>query len=120
MAVDLINCDQVELKWKIGKPLCPLEQLMSVLPKQSSAALPKCYHWLLSDSKSPIIDLYPSNFKLDVNGAAYAWMGVNLLPYIDMPRLLHAMQKSDQGGKLLTENEKERNQRTGDIYLFYE
>jgi 5'-3' exoribonuclease 2 len=74
----------------------------------------------MQDSCSPVIDLYPSNFKLDVNGAAFAWMGVSLLPYIDMPRLLNSMNKADQGGELLTPSEKERNQRTGDIYLFYE
>lgn len=63
----------------------------------------------MSDSSSPVIDLYPSNFKLDVNGAAFAWMGVSLLPYIDMPRLLSAMKKSDKDGELLTPSEKERN-----------
>jgi 5'-3' exoribonuclease 2 len=104
----------------MGEPLRPLEQLMSVFPKQSDAAVPKCYRWLMQDSRSPVIDLYPSNFKLDVNGAAFAWMGVSLLPYIDMPRLLNSMNKADQGGELLTPSEKERNQRTGDIYLFYE
>jgi len=72
----------------------------------------------MQDSRSPVIDLYPCNFKLDVNGAAFAWMGVSLLPYIDMNRLLNAMNKADEGGKLLTPSEKERNQRTGDIYLF--
>jgi len=29
-----------------------------------------------------VIDFYPIDFKLDINGAAYAWMGVNLLPFI--------------------------------------
>lgn len=37
----------------------------------------------MSSTKSPVIDFYPTEFKLDVNGAAYAWMGVNLLPFID-------------------------------------
>jgi len=45
--------------------------------------LPKCYQWLFTDVNSPIIDFYPTDFRLDVNGAAYAWMGVNLLPFID-------------------------------------
>jgi len=93
---------------------------MSVFPKQSRAAVPQCYHYLLADSSSPVIDLYPCNFKVDVNGAAFAWMGVSRLPYIDMPRLLNAMNNADKGGELLTPGEKERNQRTGDIYLFYE
>jgi len=49
----------------------------------------------MSSSKSPIIDFYPINFKLDVNGAAYSWMGVNLLPFIQVERLFKAMEKAD-------------------------
>ena len=45
-------------------------------------------------------------------------MGVNLLPFIDIPRLLAAMKKADNNGANLTEAEKERNKRTGDISLF--
>ena len=70
---------------------------MSVFPKQSAHAIPECYRHLLSNSSSEIIDFYPINFKLDVNGAAFAWMGVNLLPFIDRPRLLKAMGKADDG-----------------------
>jgi len=68
---------------------------MCVFPKQSAHALPKCYHWLMSNSNSPIIDFYPIDFRLDVNGAAYAWMGVNLLPFIDTERLFKAMKEAD-------------------------
>jgi 5'-3' exoribonuclease 2 len=49
----------------------------------------------MSDSKSPIIDFYPKNFKLDVNGAAYAWMGVNLLPFVDSDRMFKVMKIAD-------------------------
>lgn len=68
---------------------------MCVFPKQSAHALPQCYHWLMSNSNSPIIDFYPIDFRLDVNGAAYAWMGVNLLPFIDTERLFKAMKEAD-------------------------
>lgn len=50
----------------------------------------------MSDSQSPIIDFYPPSFKLDVNGAAFAWMGVNLLPFIEPKRLQVAMDKADE------------------------
>jgi 5'-3' exoribonuclease 2 len=75
---------------------------MCVFPKQSAHGLPGCYHWLMSDSKSPIIDFYPTDFRLDVNGAAYAWMGVNLLPFIDQDRLFKSMKKADNNYKKLT------------------
>ena len=47
-------------------------------------------------------------------------MGVDLLPFIDRPRLLKAMSEADQGYEKLTENEKIRNKRIGDISLFFE
>lgn len=90
----------------IGAPYRPFEQLLSVLPKQSCHALPNCYHYLLSDPDSEIIDFYPTDFKLDVNGHRFAWMGVNLLPFVDKLRLLSAMQKHE--GEL-TGSEKKRN-----------
>lgn len=49
----------------------------------------------MSDPSSEIIDFYPIEFRLDVNGAAYAWMGVNLLPFIDKDRLIKAMNRAD-------------------------
>jgi 5'-3' exonuclease len=89
---------------------------LAVFPKQSSHALPECYHKLY-DPTSEIIDFYPTDVKLDVNGARFAWMGVNLLPFLDRERLKKAMNDADES-KLLS-HEKIRNKRTGDIRLFY-
>lgn len=114
----MIKCDKVKINFAMGVPLRPFEQLMSVFPKQSAHAIPKCYRHLLSDPTSEIIDFYPIGFRLDINGAAFAWMGVNLLPFIDKPRLLAAMAKADENGNKLTTQEKERNKPTGDISLF--
>src|SRR3569833_4292330 len=100
----------------MGEPAEPFEQLMAVLPKQSAHALPPCYRSLLSDPNSEIIDFYPIDFRLDVNGARYAWMGVNLLPFIDRSRLVKALKKAERN---LTERERERNS-LGNIYLFVE
>jgi len=69
----------------------------------------------MSEPTSEIIDFYPIDFRLDVNGAAYAWMGVNLLPFINKERLLNAMNKADGNQTKLTEAERERNKASGDI-----
>lgn len=103
----------------MNRPSRPFEQLMSVFPKASAHAIPECYRHLLSDAQSPIIDFYPSNFRLDINGAAFAWMGVNLLPFISMERLLKAMAVADNGYSKLTEEEQARNKLSGDIFLFF-
>ena len=42
---------------------------------------------------SPIIDLYPTNFKIDLNGKKYAWQGVALLPFVEEDRLLQALSQ---------------------------
>ena len=41
-----------------------------------------------------------------MNGARYAWMGVNLLPFLDRERLKAAMNAADQNEELLKPNEK--------------
>lgn len=64
----------------------------------------------MTSPSSEIIDFYPIDFRLDINGARYAWMGVNLLPFIDRQRLVDAMKRVEvEGG--LSEGEKERNKK---------
>ena len=72
----------------------------------------------MSESSSEIIDFYPINFRLDINGARYAWMGVNLLPFIDRQRLIRAMKRVDKDCTMLSSAEKDRN-RHGHVMLFF-
>jgi len=102
----------------MGDPASPYEQLMGVFPKQSAHAIPVCYRSLLSDPNSEIIDFYPTNFHIDINGARFAWMGVTLLPFIDRHRLVAAMRKADRGGEALSEHEKDLN-KPGQVYVFF-
>lgn len=46
----------------------------------------------MTDESSPIIDFYPTEFVIDLNGKKHAWQGVTLLPFIDEERLLKAMK----------------------------
>lgn len=117
-ASDLLGCDMLEIEFEKGEPAKPFEQLLAVFPIQSSHAVPECYRKLYQPD-SEIIDFYPSDVRLDVNGARYAWMGVNLLPFLDRERLKKAMIKADNGEKNLSAHERERNKVTGDIRLFF-
>ena len=63
------------------------------------------------DPECPIIDFYPEDFKIDLNGKKYAWQGVALLPFVDEVRLKRALQSVYP---LITAEEKRRNERGDD------
>lgn len=76
---------------KDTKPFKPLEQLMSVFPEASGNFLPDTWRTLMGTMDSPIIDFYPSDFKIDLNGKKYNWQGVALLPFVEEKRLLDTL-----------------------------
>ena len=105
-AADFVDIGDMDIHFEKGIPFKPFEQLMGVLPASSNHAIPEIFHELMSDPKSEIIDFYPEDFAVDLNGKKFAWQGVVLLPFIDEQRLLTAMHKKYH---LLTEEEKIRN-----------
>ncbi|KAI1301335.1 5'-3' exoribonuclease 4 [Halotydeus destructor] len=91
-ASDFVNIADKDIKFKYDtKPFKPLEQLMSVFPAASGENLPPSWRKLMTELDSPIVDFYPSAFKVDLNGKKAAWMGVALLPFIDESRLADAL-----------------------------
>ncbi|KAL7519855.1 hypothetical protein ACHAWX_004603 [Stephanocyclus meneghinianus] len=93
-ASDLRNIDRFQrdcTSFDLSEPFKPVEQLLAVLPEDSSHAIPKAARWLMSDEKSPIIDFYPKDVPTDPNGKAMPWLWVVLLPFIDEDRLLSAL-----------------------------
>uniref|UniRef100_A0A667Y095 5'-3' exoribonuclease n=1 Tax=Myripristis murdjan TaxID=586833 RepID=A0A667Y095_9TELE len=73
------------------KPFKPLEQLMGVFPAASGNFLPTTWRNLMTSPDSSIIDFYPDDFAIDLNGKKYAWQGVALLPFVDERRLRAAL-----------------------------
>ncbi|XP_068199051.1 5'-3' exoribonuclease 2 isoform X2 [Antennarius striatus] len=76
---------------KETNPFKPLEQLMGVFPAASGNFLPESWRNLMSSPDSSIIDFYPDDFAIDLNGKKYAWQGVALLPFVDERRLKAAL-----------------------------
>merc|ERR1719414_1175542 len=113
-ASDLIGCSNLKCGdrnyFQFGKPFMPFQQLMSVLPPVSAAeaGIPKAMIELMRQPFSPLIDFYPQDFGLDLNGKRYTWQAVILLPFIDEPRLVRVLAPLL---KVLTPSQKTRNRR---------
>ena len=48
----------------------------------------------MSEVDSPIIDFYPVDFAIDLNGKKMAWQAVVLLPFIEVQAQLWLLQTS--------------------------
>jgi 5'-3' exoribonuclease 2 len=114
-AEDFVNLDQMTITFDKGKPFRPYEQLMGVLPAASNHAIPPAFHSLMTDEDSPVLDFYPADFQIDMNGKKMAWQGIALLPFIDEKRLLDAMATRYP---LLSDDEKRRNAPGAETLLF--
>ncbi|KAI0016208.1 exoribonuclease 1 [Xylariomycetidae sp. FL0641] len=106
MTSDVTKGLKADLNFRLGQPFRPFEQLMGVLPDRSKKIVPPVYHDLMTDPNSPIIDFYPRDFELDMNGKKMEWEAVVKIPFIDEKRLLAAMAPKNE---LLTPAEKARN-----------
>lgn len=115
---DLTNLPDVigSTKFEIGQPLKPFEQLMGCLPPASASIVPKPYRPLMLFPDSPIIQMYPTTFEIDMNGKKNPWEGVNILPFIDV-ELLKATIQARCPDKLLSAEERRRNT-VGKIHIY--
>ncbi|KAL8968080.1 MAG: hypothetical protein Q9183_002637 [Haloplaca sp. 2 TL-2023] len=96
-----------DMNFHLGQPFRPYQQLMGVLPDRSKRIVPTSYHDLMTNPDSPIIDFYPRDFELDMNGKKMDWEAVVKIPFIDEKRLLSAMEPKNQ---LLSQDERDRNE----------
>lgn len=96
----------VDITFEKSKPFKPFEQLMAVLPARSKKLMPAAYWPLMTDEKSPIIDFYPHEVDIDMNGKTASWEAVVLLDFVDEKKLLDALKPIESK---LTPQETKRN-----------
>ena len=93
-ASDLMeNIPETPFQFELGDPFRPFDQLMGVFPADSCELVPEPFRRLMTDPDSEIIDFYPEEFAVDLNGKKQAWQGVVLLPFIEETRLLTALEQ---------------------------
>lgn len=108
LASDMIHLRTAKVAFQRGQPFRPLTQLMAVLPPESAQFLPISMQNLMVDPRSPIVDFYPADFKVDLNGKRNDWEAVVLVPFIEEERLLREVNRIDFDREF-TPMEKKRN-----------
>lgn len=103
-----------DIQFSNTQPLLPFMQLLSVLPPQSSFLLPKSLQKLITNPKSSIISLYPLKFEQDFINKTRHWMGVPILPQLDIKRIVHSYRKYEDE---ITKDESIKNQ-TMETFIF--
>ena len=85
-----------EIKFNIdSSPLKPVEQLLCILPNKSNYLVPKEYRWLMTSVNSPIINLYPDSFNLDLLYKNKYWECIPILPDLEIDNVKKWVSKSD-------------------------
>lgn len=111
-ASDFIEIELAEANFETKtEPFKPFEQLMAVFPAASKKHIPEPWQILMTDENSSIIDFYPEDFQVDLNGKKQSWQGVALLPFVDEVRLKKTLQNYVH---LLSSEEQKRNTRDFD------
>ena len=98
--------NNIELTFEKSHPFKPFEQLMAVLPARSRKLMPLVYRPLMTDEKSPIINFYPHEVDIDMNGKTASWEAVVLLDFVDEKKLIDVLKPIEEK---LTPDETARN-----------
>lgn len=114
---DLKNLSDISLDFTKGRPFTPLMQLLSVLPPQSGAFLPPPYKAIMTSPTSPMLQFYPKDFSVDVNGKKNSWESIVKIPFLSEALLLETVNAIDHANEL-SEREKSRNSH-GKEYHYY-
>ena len=93
--LDETNFDLNSVKFELGKPYTPYQQLMMILPPQMKHILPKSLGNLMTDPKKLLVPYYPVDFRVEAT-LGLKWMySEAILPEIDDEFLLGIVKKEE-------------------------
>ena len=110
----IASIDMNKIKFVEGKPLKPFVQLMCVLPQQSNYLIPLKLRNLMTNQKSSLAHLYPLDFEQDFINKNKYWMGIPVLPPLEIDLVKYIYNKYQD---VLTKEDQFRN-RLCDNYIF--
>lgn len=74
------------------RPVLPHEQLLCILPPSSVDLLPKALQFLMTDRNSPIRDMYPDSFHMEMVYKRFFHEAIPKLPLVDPGRIRSAVR----------------------------
>lgn len=80
------NYNLNNVQFELRKPLSQHAQLLAVTPPVHKHLLPEKYRKLM-ENDSPIIDMFPTNIKIDTLYKSKWWLCIPMLPCIDIDRI---------------------------------
>jgi len=86
-------------------PYTPFQQLLSIMPTRSIKLLPDGYDTI---ANGELIDFFPADFDIDLNGRALPWEAACLIPFVDETRAIE-LEKEMLQTHPLSEEDKRRN-----------
>ena len=103
-----------KIKFNIGEPLKPHQQLLTVLPKQSAYLLPKSLRKIMLNLNSSMSHLYPLHFQQDFINKKKYWMAIPILPPLEIDIVKKTFKKYESK---LASGERMMNE-IKDIYIY--
>ena len=88
-----MNINKINIKG--GEPYTPFQQLMLIIPPQSSHLLPPKYAELMTRKSSPIIEYFPTSFKLDAAAGKKEIYSDPLLEEVNEQKIFETMKSID-------------------------
>lgn len=96
------------VRFELGSPMLPFDQLLCVLPPDGLHLLPPSYRALATSPSSPLAPYFPPQVRIDAEGTRASWEAVVLVPFVEWERVWECVREANERSAL-SEEERRRN-----------